>query len=299
MLILLFTIKEVLLHIALVEPIMRDLSPMPNGVDPDERTVFPFFRSTGNGMQFDVNKPLGLAAQCNLYLNAIRMAYPTGVRDGTPIVEIPFSKHSGRQGFIKHTVALLLAGLISTDTYLAICDHSTFAVNMLHNALDNVESAAARGMLGYPKQPPMPTMLQAIRNQHALIESFSVARAEHAQQTATVVHFTVAVVAAALWGNSRFSAEAATAAAASLEGLYGQIGDSSERMHGMTAALVGCGTGMSAIQQAAAFSTQLPFGAAAPIYVQSSQPALAQSLLGGATGEGQWGGQWGPSRSTM
>eukprot|EP00302_Diacronema_sp_CCMP2436_P029158 CAMPEP_0179955180 /NCGR_PEP_ID=MMETSP0983-20121128/25990_1 /TAXON_ID=483367 /ORGANISM="non described non described, Strain CCMP 2436" /LENGTH=208 /DNA_ID=CAMNT_0021866487 /DNA_START=19 /DNA_END=643 /DNA_ORIENTATION=- len=114
----------VLLHIALVEPIMRDLSPMPDGVDPDERTVFSFFRSTGNGMQFDVNKPLGLAAQRNLYLNAvsavyahepplsrvrprtlsrcvcvypclprqIRMAYPTGVRDGTPIVDIPFSK---------------------------------------------------------------------------------------------------------------------------------------------------------------------------------------------------------------
>jgi len=36
---------------------MRDLSPMPDGVDPDERTVFHFFRSTGNGMQFDVNKP--------------------------------------------------------------------------------------------------------------------------------------------------------------------------------------------------------------------------------------------------
>jgi len=83
----------------------------------------------------------------------IRMAYPTGVRDGTPIVDIPFSKHSGYQGFIKNTMALLLAGLISTDTYLAICDHSTFAVNMLHYALDNVESAAARRMLGYPKQP--------------------------------------------------------------------------------------------------------------------------------------------------
>mmetsp|Transcript_15623 Transcript_15623/g.36208 ORF Transcript_15623/g.36208 Transcript_15623/m.36208 type:complete len:217 (+) Transcript_15623:437-1087(+) len=111
-------VKEVLLHIALVEPIMRDLSPMPDGVDPDERTVFSFFRSTGNGMQFDVNKPLGLAAQRNLYLNAIRMAYPTGVRDGTPIVDIPFSKHSGYQGFIKNTMALLLAGLISTDTPL-------------------------------------------------------------------------------------------------------------------------------------------------------------------------------------
>ncbi|KAJ1632831.1 hypothetical protein T492DRAFT_867593 [Pavlovales sp. CCMP2436] len=168
--------------------------------------------------------------------DAIRMAYPTGVRDGTPIVDIPFSKNSGRQGFIKHTDARL------------------------------------------PEAAPMPTMLQVIRNQHALIESFSVARAEHAQQIATVVHSTVAAVAAALRGKSGLSAEAAAAAVASLEGLYGEIGESSERMHGMTAALFGCGTGMSAIQRAAAFSTQLPFGAAAPIYVQSSQPALAQLL---------------------
>jgi len=142
-------------------------------------------------------------------------------------------------------------------------------------------------------------MLQVIRNQHALIESFSVARAEHAQQIATVVHSTVAAVAAALRGKSGLSAEAAAAAVASLEGLYGEIGESSERMHGMTAALFGCGTGMSAIQRAAAFSTQLPFGAAAPIYVQSSQPALAQLLVGGAAGGGLWGGQCGPSHSTI
>jgi len=88
------------------------------------------------------------------------MAYPLGLRDGVLLALVHFSKHSGRQGFIKHVAQLLFSGLITKEDYLALCDHDTLAVNMIHYVLGSRDSVAARAMVGYLPQPQMPHALQ-------------------------------------------------------------------------------------------------------------------------------------------
>ncbi|KAJ1625399.1 hypothetical protein T492DRAFT_910930 [Pavlovales sp. CCMP2436] len=69
------------------------------------------------------------------------------LRDGVLLALVHFSKHSGRQGFIKHVAQLLFSGLITKEDYLAMCDHDTLAVNMIHYVLGSrrtiVEQVAA------------------------------------------------------------------------------------------------------------------------------------------------------------
>ncbi|KAJ1629328.1 hypothetical protein T492DRAFT_1145167 [Pavlovales sp. CCMP2436] len=80
------------------------------------------------------------------------------LRDGVLLALVHFSKHSGRQGFIKLVAQLLFSGLITKEDYLALCDHDTFAVNMIHYVLGSRDSAdsqrpARNGQVGRGNAP--------------------------------------------------------------------------------------------------------------------------------------------------
>ncbi|KAJ1618433.1 hypothetical protein T492DRAFT_1151358 [Pavlovales sp. CCMP2436] len=57
------------------------------------------------------------------------------LRDGVLLALVHFSKHSGRQGFIKHVAQLLFSGLITKEDYLALCDHDTLAILSVQRAI--------------------------------------------------------------------------------------------------------------------------------------------------------------------
>ncbi|KAJ1635968.1 hypothetical protein T492DRAFT_835625, partial [Pavlovales sp. CCMP2436] len=247
------------------EPVIRKLSPPADVVDEEElrtsRTLLPFFRSTGAGMQFDASKSLGNTAQRFLYTTApshaahvstpdpprqIGMAYPTGVRDGELLSQLPFSKQSGRQGFIKHAADMLFSGAIMKENYLALCDHDTFGVNMMHYALDDKESADTRRIVQYPKQPSAPCLMQLLSNQHAFIEEQRGLGQQQVQSTCALLQSMLGEFAAALQGTMPSG------------------------MHARTATLVGGGSGFSALQRDT--MGMRGDGTAAPFAVQPTQP---------------------------
>mmetsp|Transcript_24915 Transcript_24915/g.58683 ORF Transcript_24915/g.58683 Transcript_24915/m.58683 type:complete len:240 (+) Transcript_24915:1460-2179(+) len=135
-----------------------------------------------------------------MLLREIRMAYPLGLRDGVLLALVHFSKHSGRQGFIKHVAQLLFSGLITKEDYLALCDHDTLAVNMIHYVLGSRDSGAARAMVGYPPQPHMPHALQILSVQRAMVGQFTAMRQEQALQMATFAQVMVSVLSTSLMG---------------------------------------------------------------------------------------------------
>ncbi|KAJ1621603.1 hypothetical protein T492DRAFT_1149557 [Pavlovales sp. CCMP2436] len=63
------------------------------------------------------------------------------LRGGVLLALVHFSKHSGRQGFIKHVAQLLFSGLITKEDYLALCDHDTLAILSVQRTI--VEQVAA------------------------------------------------------------------------------------------------------------------------------------------------------------
>ncbi|KAJ1630207.1 hypothetical protein T492DRAFT_906976 [Pavlovales sp. CCMP2436] len=90
------------------------------------------------------------------------------LRDGVLLALIHFSKHSGRQGFIKHVAQLLFSGLITKEDYLALCDHDTVAVNMAHYVLGS----------------------RILSVQRAIVEQVAAMRQEQALQMATFAQIT-------------------------------------------------------------------------------------------------------------
>ncbi|KAJ1619043.1 hypothetical protein T492DRAFT_1088656 [Pavlovales sp. CCMP2436] len=135
-----------------------------------------------------------------MLLRQVRIAYPLGLRDGVLLALVHFSKHSGRQGFIKHMAQLLFSGLITKVDYLALCAHDTLAVNMIHYVLGSRDSGAARAMVGYPPQPHMPHALQILSVQRAMVGQFTAMRQEQALQMATFAQVMVSVLSTSLMG---------------------------------------------------------------------------------------------------
>ncbi|KAJ1624430.1 hypothetical protein T492DRAFT_1047052, partial [Pavlovales sp. CCMP2436] len=135
-----------------------------------------------------------------MLLRQVRMAYPLGLRDGVLLALVHFSKHSGRQGFIKHVAQLLFSGLITKEDYLALCDNDTLAVNMIHYVLGSRDCGAARAMVGYPPQPHMPHALQILSVQRAMVGQFTAMRQEQALQMATFAQVLVSVLSTSLMG---------------------------------------------------------------------------------------------------
>ncbi|KAJ1635953.1 hypothetical protein T492DRAFT_835708 [Pavlovales sp. CCMP2436] len=121
-------------------------------------------------------------------------AYPLGLREGVLLALVHFSKHSGRQGFIKHVAQLLFSGLITKEDSLALCDHDTLAVNMIHYVLGSQPIRFA------PASYPIPhyrvnvcsaqRTLQILSVQRAIVEQVAAMRQEQALQMATFAQIT-------------------------------------------------------------------------------------------------------------
>ncbi|KAJ1629327.1 hypothetical protein T492DRAFT_1011656 [Pavlovales sp. CCMP2436] len=160
------------------------------------------------------------------------MAYPLGLRDEVLLALVHFSKHSGRQGFIKHVAQLLFSGLITKEDYLALCDHDTFAVNMIHYVLGSRILSVQRAMVGQ-----FTAMLQ-----------------EQALQMATFAQVMVSVLSTSLMGLAQSGApvpaEQLHAVAASLNAVGSTLVASCAQLNTTVDALIGGGSGPSAIQQA-------------------------------------------------
>jgi hypothetical protein len=127
------------------------------------------------------------------------------------------------------------------------------------------ESADARRMVCYPKQPSAPSLMQMLSNQHALIEEVRGLGQQQVQTTAVLLQSVLGEFAAALRG-TRPSGDSAAA----IDLLSTQIGAVADRMHARTAALVGGGSGFSALQRDT--MGMRGDGTAAPFAVQPTQP---------------------------
>ncbi|KAJ1618432.1 hypothetical protein T492DRAFT_1092715 [Pavlovales sp. CCMP2436] len=175
-----------------------------------------------------------------MLLRQVRMVYSLGLRDGVLLALVHFSKHSGRQGFIKHVAQLLFSGLITKEDYFALCDHDTLAVNMIHYVLGSRDSGAARAMI--------------ISVQPAMVGQFTAMRQEQAPQMATFAQVMVSVLSTSLMGFAQSGApvlaEQLHAVAASLNAVGNTLVASCAQLNATVDALIGGSSGPSAIQQA-------------------------------------------------
>jgi len=127
------------------------------------------------------------------------------------------------------------------------------------------ESADARRIVQYPKQPSAPCLMQLLSNQHAFIEELRGLGQQQVQSTCALLQSMLGEFAAALQGTmpSGYSA-------AAIDLLSAQMGAAFDRMHARTATLVGGGSGFSALQRDT--MGMRGDGTAAPFAVQPTQP---------------------------
>ncbi|KAJ1638812.1 hypothetical protein T492DRAFT_941108 [Pavlovales sp. CCMP2436] len=186
------------------------------------------------------------------------MAYPLGLRDGVLLALVHFSKHSGRQGFIKHMAQLLFSGLITKKDYLALCDHDTLAVNVIHYVLGSRPirfAPASEPILHYHVSVcSSRRTLQILSVQRAIVEQVTAMRQEQAPQMATFAQVMVSVLSTSLMGLAQSEApvpaEQLHAVAASLNAVGNTLVASCAQLNATVDALIGGGSGPSAIQQA-------------------------------------------------
>ncbi|KAJ1630307.1 hypothetical protein T492DRAFT_1004223 [Pavlovales sp. CCMP2436] len=185
------------------------------------------------------------------------MAYPLGLRDGVLLALVHFSKHSGRQGFIKHVAQLLFSGLITKEDYLALCDHDTLAVNMIHYVLGSRPirfAPASQPIPHYRMNVCSPRRTLILSVQSAMVGQFTAMRQEQALQMATFAQVMVSGLSTLLMGLAQSGApvpaEQLHAVAASLNAVGNTLVASCAQLNATVDALIGGGSGPSAIQQA-------------------------------------------------
>jgi hypothetical protein len=63
-------------------------------------------------------------------------AYPDGIRNGHPVEDESFSRHSSRQGGMRHAVASMQRGRMSVNELLNLCGHTNAMITFIHYCLE-------------------------------------------------------------------------------------------------------------------------------------------------------------------
>jgi len=162
---------------------------------PQGRTPVPWYKVNGRGQTVHIkpSQSVSLHMSRGMVRFAAEIAYPSGMRNGVPLGRLRLLGHSLKQGYVKHLVQLLLAGIIDLSTYMAACRHQTFAVNILHYAFERRDEAAARAATGLPLPPQVPGVMLFAGHMAASLRLAAIERVELVslmlQQQATFLAF--------------------------------------------------------------------------------------------------------------